>query len=215
MPNSIEQFDLHDLWLAEAESLAVPQLYLDNMETFLGDMQIHHVGTYEHSMRVGMLAPKIGKFVEELEVFSPRGLFYAGTMHDIGKLKTPSALLSKTSGWTEEDAKILRPHPFDSYEALLQQGMVVTAGAVILHHTFQPNGYPSEIPAPDAQLPERIIELIPVLGRVLALSDFYDASHRKNSAGSLSDEEIRSKVSEANPDLNDLIDTLYVKGVFK
>jgi len=52
------------------------------MERFLAEMQAHHEGTYEHSMRVGMLAPKIGALVPELEGLSPRTLFYAGTMHD-------------------------------------------------------------------------------------------------------------------------------------
>ncbi len=205
---------LHSAWLSEAGQLAIPETYLNNMENFLQEMQYHHAPTCMHSMRVGMLAPKIGALVPELEGFSPKALFYAGTMHDRGKLKTPRELLDKTAEWTEADAEALKAHPVDSYEALVEEGMALTAGAVILHHTFQPNPYPEELPDSDPHLPEHLVGLQKVLGRVIALADFYDASHRKNSAGNLSPEEIRAKVYQANPDLTELIDTLYAQSVF-
>lgn len=218
-PDQAEQPLLHDLWLATADHLGVSEEPLGVMERFLAQMQAHHAGTYEHSMRVGMLAPKIGTLVPELEDFPPKALFYDGTLHDWGKLKTPRELLEKTTEWTEADAQALRAHPMDSYEALVNEGMALTAGAVILHHTFQPNPYPKpdEIPKADPrlpELPEQLERLKPVLGRVIALADFYDASHRKNLAGGLSDEEIRVKVYKANTDLSELIDSLYSNGVF-
>jgi response regulator RpfG family c-di-GMP phosphodiesterase len=208
------QPSVHDLWLAEAERIAVPEPYLDNMESFLAEMHAHHTGTYEHSMRVGMLAPQIGSLMSELEGISPKVLFYAGTMHDRGKLKTPRELLDKTNEWTEEDAQALKAHPVESYEALMEEGMPLTAGAVILHHRFQVDPYPAEVPEPDPNLPEHLVKLQPVLGRVIALADFYDASHRDDSDGRLSGEEIRAKVYKFNPDLTELIDRLYAQGVF-
>lgn len=204
----------HDLWLAEAQKLAVPELYLDNMESFLSEMQSHHVGTYEHSMRVGILAPRIGALIPELDDISPKALFYAGTMHDRGKLKTPRELLEKTGEWTESDAQALRAHPLDSYEALVREGMAFTAGAVILHHTFQTDPYPTDIPEPDPDLPKSLVKLQPILGRVIVLADFYDASHRKNSDVSPTCEAIKAKVYKFNPDLTDLIDELYAGGIF-
>lgn len=213
-PEQSGQPSVYDAWAAEAARLAVPEPFLGNMEQFLVEMQAHHPGTYEHSMRVGMLTTRIGALVPELEPISPRALFYAGTMHDRGKLKTPRELLEKTAEWTDEDAEALKAHPVDSYEALIEEGMALTAGAVVLHHTFQEDPYPEEVPEPDSRLPEHLIKLQPVLGRIIALADFYDASHRKNSAGYLSAEEIRAKVYEFNPDLRELIDRLYEQGVF-
>lgn len=212
--SSFNQPSLHEVWLAEAINLGVPEQILGNMGQFLEQMRMHHVGTYEHSMRVGLLAPKIGAMVPELAETSPRALFYAGTMHDRGKLKTPKRLLEKTSEWTEEDARALRPHPLDSYAAVGSEGMALTAGVVVLHHSFQPNAYPEEIPAPHPNLPARLIALQPILGSVLALADFYDASHRNNSAGNLSADQIRANVYEARPDVTDLIDRLYDEGIF-
>jgi response regulator RpfG family c-di-GMP phosphodiesterase len=209
-----DQPAVHDLWLAEAERLEIPEQYLGNMQAFLTDMRAHHSGTYEHSMRVGILAPKIGALVPELEDFSQKALFYAGTLHDRGKLSTPRGLLDKTTEWTDEDAKALQAHPVESYKALVKEGMALTAGAVILHHTFQPNPYPAELPDPDPHLPEHLVQLQQLLGRVIALADFYDASHRKNSAGNLSAKEIQAKVYQSNPDLTELIDKLYSTGIF-
>lgn len=208
------QPSLHEAWLAQASHLAVSGSHLANMEGFLSDMEEHHRATYEHSMRVGLLAPQIGAIVPELEDLSPKALFYAGTMHDWGKLKTPQELLDKTSVWTQEDAEALRAHPVDSYEALIKEGMALTAGVVIRHHRFQPNPYPEALPEADPHLPEHLVRLQPILGRVIALADFYDASHRKNSAGNMTAEQIKAKVYQANPDINDLIDRLYAERIF-
>jgi response regulator RpfG family c-di-GMP phosphodiesterase len=210
----IRQPSVYDLWLSEAERLAIPNTYLSNMEVFLSEMKTHHEDTYEHSMRVGILASKISLYVPEFESFSPRALFYAGSMHDRGKLKIPKELLVKTTEWTEEDAQALRIHPIDSYEAISEEGMTLTANVVILHHTFQTNPYPVEFSAPDSRLPEHLRKLVPVLGRTLALADFYDACHRKNSIGNLSDEEIRTKMYQFNPDKSELIDKLYAASIF-
>lgn len=205
---------LPERWLAEAARLDVPRPQLETMEGFLADMEAHHKGTYEHSMRVGLLAPQIGGLIGELEGFPPKALFYAGTMHDWGKLKAPSELLAKTDEWTAEDAEALKAHPMHSYEALIEEGMALTAGAVVLHHTFQPDPYPEQIPDPDPQLPEHLRELQPVIGRVIALADFYDASHRNDSDGNLTPEEIQAKIYGAHPDLADLLDRLYAEGIF-
>lgn len=212
--NPSPQPPLQDRWLAEATRLGIAAQHLESMEGFLSEMEAHHARTYEHSMRVGLLAPQIGALVPELEGFPPRVLFYAGTMHDWGKLNTPSELLAKTAEWTEEDAQALRAHPLDSYEALVREGMALTAGAVVLHHTFQPDPYPEEIPEPNSQLPEHLVRLQPVIGRVIALADFYDASHRKDSDGDLSAEQIKAKIYKAHPDLVELLDRLYAEGVF-
>jgi HD-GYP domain-containing protein (c-di-GMP phosphodiesterase class II) len=212
--NDVPHLDVHSAWLEEAKLLAVPRRYLINMERFLAEMQEYHPGTYEHSIRVGLLAPKIGTLVPELKGFSLKALFYAGTMHDRGKLKTPVELLNEETTWNDEKTRAMRAHPVDSYKALIKEGMGLTAGVVILHHTFQSNPYPTEIPKPDPRLPEHIASLQPVLGRILALADFYDASHRGNSAGSLSDEEIKAKVYKFNPDVTRLIDKLYEQSVF-
>lgn len=197
-------------WLDMAAKLGVRQQYFAYMQSRLSELKSHHLPSFEHSLRVGMLAARIGEYAD----ISPKALFYSGLMHDIGKLKIPAAQLDKKTAWTKQDALELEPHPVDSYNELLVEGMTVTAGAVVLHHTFQANGYPKDIPGLGTEIPYHLKEKLPEIGRIVALADYYDACHRSDSDGNLSGDEIRAKVYENNPDVAGLIDVLYQSNVF-
>lgn len=186
------------------------------MKGFLESMKAHHEGTYEHSLQIGLLASRIGTLIPELDDLPPGALFCAGTMHDWGKLNVPVEILDKKTEPTEEEWAIIRRHPLDSYEALMKAGMPLEAGAAVLHHTFQPNPYPApeEIPAPDPRLPEHLVGLQPLMGKVIALADFYDSSHRGDSGGVLSTDEIRAKIYRDYADQGGLLDRIYGEGIF-
>lgn len=207
---------IQDRWLAEATLLDLDESSLESMKGFLADMEAHHEGTYMHSMRIGLLASRIGTLITELDDLPPGALFCAATTHDWGKLNVPVEILDKKTEPTEEEWAIIRRHPLDSYEALMRAGMPLEAGAVVLHHAFQPNPYPApeEIPEPDPQLPEHLVRLQPLMGKVIALADFYDSSHRGDSGNLLSADEIKAKIYRDYADQSDLLDRIYGEGIF-
>lgn len=193
-------------WHAVADELEVPPRIRQNLESVLGKLSLHHLPTAEHSRRVGVLAVEIGR----TENLSLRPLFYAGTLHDRGKLHVPQALLNKTGVWTPEDALALRDHPQVGYQETMDEGLVVTAGLIVRHHTFQPNNYPETLP--DA--PPYPADVFSRSARVIALADFYDAAHRKDQQQLTTGEEIQAKVLACNPDVTNLVTQLYKTGVF-
>lgn len=185
----------------------------ESVESLLRRLKENDQASYEHSLRVGLLAKSIGDFLGE----GSRPLFFAGLLHDVGKAEVPAEILGKTGELTEEDFYTIRGHVAKGYE-MLKGRFDFTAEIVLLHHTFQEKGYPKVLPmflhdySPETQ------GLIYKYSRTLALADVYDALHRENSRFGekrrLSDDEIRAKMIELNPSQNDLVYNLYKAGVF-
>ncbi|MBI2064675.1 MAG: HD domain-containing protein [Candidatus Yanofskybacteria bacterium] len=185
-----------------------------SVRNFLGILRQKSEFTYAHSLRVGFLARKIARFMHLPE----NALFLAGIFHDLGKSQIPLSTLHKTAGWTSEDAKIMESHVMDSYR-ILRDKFDFSAAVVLLHHQFQPNAYPLELPVSSQKYSKAEQVLIEECGRVLAIADVYDAMHRKNNkleeGEFLTEEQIREKMLEFNEDRVELIEQLYNVGILE
>jgi HD-GYP domain-containing protein (c-di-GMP phosphodiesterase class II) len=164
-------------------------------------------------LRVGLLAKKIGSFIHHEE----KPLFYAGSLHDLGKCQTPLEILGKTGSWTDEDQREIEEHVMDGYR-LLRGSFDVTAEIMLWHHRFQESGYPELLPPFLHDYRETTKLLIREYGRIVALADVYDALHRPNSkfaevGKGLTKEEIKRKMFEFNPDRKKLVAALYSSGI--
>ncbi|MDD5251776.1 MAG: HD domain-containing protein [Patescibacteria group bacterium] len=178
--------------------------------TFLALVRLKDEATYCHSVRVGIVASRIGRFMH----LSAKALLYAGLLHDVGKALTLLTTLQKTEDWTPEDAAEMTRHATDSFR-MLAGVFDFSAEIVHWHHRFQRNGYPETLPAPLHGYSEGTKAVIPILGRVVALADLYDALHRVNSKfGALTGEAIMQKMLEFNPDQRQLIEELYEVTIF-
>lgn len=198
-------------WLDMAARLDLPVDARTKVGEGLGDLRAHHVPTYEHCMRVGIMAVRIG----EVEGLPLKPLFYAGSSHDRGKILVPAYLLGKTSRWTVQDTEALKDHPVDGYEMVLEEGMAVTAGIIVLHHRFQDNPYPVVLPEGGPKLPEHLRAGIKKLGRIVALADFNDAAHRSDRIAGLTGGQIKDKIITHNQDVAGLVEKLYDLGIFR
>ena len=168
---------------------------------------------YNHCIRVGILAKKIGTVTH----LDERALFYAGIFHDIGKINIDSKLLGKTGIWTEEDIKKVQEHVQSSYQLLC--GIFDFSAEIIQrHHQYQSNPYPEKCHEFLHQYSKESEILILKYARILSLADSYDALHRQNSFfgknKNLTDQEIEDKMFLKNTDQKQLIEDLYYTGVF-
>ena len=143
--------------------------------SFLAILKQKSEFTYHHSLRVGLLARRIARFMH----LDEKALFFAGIFHDLGKSQVPLSTLHKTVGWSNEDARIMESHVMDSYR-LLRDKFDFSAGIILWHHRFQKNCYPVELPPDLHEYSQGTKVLIEEYGRVLAIADVYDAMHRKN-----------------------------------
>ncbi|MDP3769346.1 MAG: HD domain-containing protein [bacterium] len=201
-------------WI-ECEKLGISDTNKKHLESFLIPLRdkspITHFH-YLHSLRVGLLSQHIGRFIHHEE----KPLLFAGALHDLGKCQTPLHILGKTDSWSDEDQRAMEQHVMDGYH-LLRGRFDMTAEIILWHHRFQENGYPKQFPPFLHHYRETMRLLIREYGRIVALSDVYDALHRVDgkfgAKQALTGDEIKEKMLEFNPDRRKLIVALYEAGI--
>ncbi len=121
--------------------------------------------THGHSRRVARHASNIAKRMNmsPAEVAKVRT---AAAMHDVGKVKTPIAVLHKEGKLTEEEFGIIKLHPVEG-ASMVETLRDAELTAMVRHHheRLDGTGYPDRL-AGDA---------IPVGARIIAVADTFDA----------------------------------------
>jgi HD-GYP domain-containing protein (c-di-GMP phosphodiesterase class II) len=189
----------------------------DSLKLYLGLVRNRDEETWEHSVRVGLKGAEVAEFTHIIE---PKGLFYSGLLHDVGKVLVNPNSLKKKKDFSPEDMEELKQHVMFGYK-LIRGIHDFSARVLLFHHYFQEKGYPSEIPCPEIDLSKGTDALILYCGRLLSIVDFYDAaSNRKNDkffpgVSEIPDKErIKQSMLKFNPDQSYLIRELYKAGIF-
>jgi putative nucleotidyltransferase with HDIG domain len=176
-------------------------------------LETRHHPTYEHSIRVALLAKEIGQFLG----LDGRPLFYAGFLHDIGKIAVPPELLDKRGEWRPIDRERMKPHVIEGYY-LVRPHFPFTAEVILLHHRFQRDPYPEHLPPFLDNYSRETRERIGSCARILALADCYDAIYRMSDhfepCYAPDGADVRARMFERNPDQHPLITELYARGIF-
>jgi putative two-component system response regulator len=124
--------------------------------------------TSRHTERVGTTAAQIGAQLgmdrEQVEL-----LREAAALHDVGKLAIPDSVLLKPGSLSEEEFEVTKTHAAigqrllsGSSSAVLQMAAVIAGGH---HERWDGSGYPAGLAG----------EGIPLVGRIVAVADVYDA----------------------------------------
>ena len=122
--------------------------------------------TQGHSERVKSyslaLAARLGLPPADIDLLR-RG----ATIHDIGKIAVPDAILNKAGPLTADEMAAIREHPAQGVKMIESLSSVAdTIPLVRWHHErMDGNGYPDRLPG----------DRIPLLVRVLSVADVYDA----------------------------------------
>ena len=128
--------------------------------------------TRGHSERVSMLsaalARALGMDLETAEQYRITGL-----LHDVGKIGIPESILTKQGHLTLEEFRQIQRHPRIGYDILKAIPGIAFALPGVLHHheKFDGTGYPDGLAG----------EQIPLIARVLALADTFDAMRSDRS----------------------------------
>jgi PAS domain S-box-containing protein len=127
--------------------------------------------TQGHQQRVALLAKRIAvrmglsqTVVDEVEM--------AGLLHDVGKLRIPTEILTKPGGLSEAEFALVKDHPEQSHEILKGIAFPWAVAEIALQHQERMNGsgYPAGLKGE---------EMLPA-ARILAVADVVEAmaSHR-------------------------------------
>ncbi|RYF41684.1 MAG: HD domain-containing protein, partial [Cytophagaceae bacterium] len=141
---------------------------IEMMQRLADAAECHDVETGKHTQRVGYLAARIGRKLGMSE--AQVGLLQqAAALHDIGKIAVPDHIWLKLGPLTPKEAEIMRTHAAEGAR-LLQDGqseVIQMAETIALthHERWDGQGYPYGLAG----------EEIPLVGRVVALADVFDA----------------------------------------
>jgi HD-GYP domain-containing protein (c-di-GMP phosphodiesterase class II) len=94
-------------------------------------------------------------------------VFRAGTLHDVGKIGVPDSILKKPGRLEPEEARIMETHPVlgEAIVAKVPQLKDLLPGVRHHHERWDGAGYPDGLAG----------EAIPLIARLIALADTYDA----------------------------------------
>jgi HD-GYP domain-containing protein (c-di-GMP phosphodiesterase class II) len=131
-----------------------------------GLLSVHDAYTTNHSDNVAMLSRDFAEYLQLTEEMITK-LYYAGLAHDIGKTLIPSELLNKSDFLTDDEWNTIKMHPIYGAMALEKANKLedITNAVRNHHERWDGAGYPDGLKG----------DQIPLMSRILALADTFDA----------------------------------------
>jgi len=129
-----------------------------------------------HCDRVSGLSLAVGRLCglseRELQLLS-----LVARLHDIGKIGIPDTVLKKPTKLDDQDWLIMKTHPVRSERIVLasslEHGAEIAQGVRHHHERYDGQGYPDGLSG----------ESIPLVSRIVAIADTYDAMARLRAYG--------------------------------
>ena len=183
--------------------------YLQAIRALANSIEARDVYTAGHTDRVTKLAEALARALgwDDLRILQ---LHMGCTLHDIGKIGIPDAILNKAEKLTDDERKQMTKHP--------QTGLKIIRGIdlfkpsipyIVSHHErYDGKGYPKGLKGDD----------IPIEGRLLAVADTFDAilsdrPYRQGAPLSVAISELWSnKGTQFDPDLVDMFIAILKRG---
>ena len=146
--------------------------YLDSIEVVRHTVEAKDTYTRGHSDRVAayavLIGEKMGLSKEELKTLKIGGLF-----HDIGKIGISDTILLKETKLTDDEYSEIKNHPAIGKHILSNATIFKDLIPIVYHHheKYDGTGYPEQLKG----------ENIPLLARIVAVADAFDAMTSRRS----------------------------------
>lgn len=146
--------------------LELQDLFLSTVKSLSAAIDAKDPYTKGHSERVTKYSIKLAKelkfdneFIKQLE--------WAASLHDIGKIGIDEVILSKPGKLNDREYNIIKTHPLigESIMKPIREFKAILPGIRNHHERWDGKGYPDRIAK----------ESIPLMARIIALADTYDA----------------------------------------
>ena len=159
------------------------RLFMDLEELFLGSLRAltssidaKDCYTHGHSERVATIAKWIADHVAQeyhLDGTQVHEVYFAGLLHDIGKIGIDDWILSKNGPLTDLEREAIHKHPVIGAGILrgIKQMKNIVPGVLSHHERIDGKGYPHSLSG----------EQIPVIARIVGLADSFDAMTSRRS----------------------------------
>jgi putative nucleotidyltransferase with HDIG domain len=144
------------------------RLLFDTIRAIAATIDAKDGYTHRHSERVATLARRLAAEIG-LSNADQQTAELAALVHDVGKIAVPDAILNKPEELSAEEFAEMKQHTLHGARILsnIQSAavMAVLPGVQYHHERWDGTGYPEGLAG----------ERIPILGRLLAVADFFDA----------------------------------------
>ena len=167
--NEIKTIEENKIYLekeVDRKTKEIRKLLVQSMNTLSNAVDAKDYYTNGHSIRVAeysrLLAQRLGLSKERQEE-----IYYAGLLHDIGKIRVPDSIIKKEGKLTDEEYEYIKLHPVSGYHILkeISASSDIAIGAKYHHERYDGKGYPNGLEG----------ENIPEIARILSVADAYDA----------------------------------------
>lgn len=168
----IQEEELKYAKILEEKNKELELLSNEVIEAFAKAVDFKDTYTAGHSRRVAsysrQIALRLGMTEEESE-----DVYYAGLLHDVGKIGIDNRIINKPGRLTDAEFYEIQKHPFMGNEMLKDISIKeeYAQGAQFHHEKYDGTGYPNH--TKDTS--------IPLIGRIIAVADAYDAMTSKRS----------------------------------
>lgn len=167
------------------------RMVINTIETIAGAIDAKDEYTGGHSERVGHYAAILARGMAADYDFTEEDILriqYIGNMHDIGKIGVTDSILNKAGRLTDDEFCLMKRHVEIGAELISGIGENIEGlvdGILYHHERFDGRGYPKGLSDTE----------IPLIARIICLSDCYDAmSSNRVYRKCLSNEEIRAEI---------------------
>jgi len=132
----------------------------------LARLHAHDRSTYDHCRAVGMWCGLLAKTLK-LEPADIEVATLAGTLHDVGKMLTPTEILSKSADLSIDEVEVVRRHPADGGALLAAIPELRSIAPIVRahHENVDGLGYPGGLAG----------KRVPYASRIVAVADSFHA----------------------------------------
>lgn len=164
-------------------------------------LEMYDLYTKGHSENVANLASEIAENMGLPQKMITE-VYWAGLVHDIGKLLIPLDVLNKKSGLTNEEYELIKKHPIWGSQALEKSDSLKSISKYIRYHheRWDGRGYPDGLSENEIPLLSKILQVADSWDAMISKRAYRDALNREEAIQELED----NRGSQFSPEVVDI-----------
>jgi HD-GYP domain-containing protein (c-di-GMP phosphodiesterase class II) len=152
---------------------------LDFIDTIVFSFEFHNNETLTHTITTAQIAKGIAKLARFSES-QIEAVYYAGLLHDMGKIKIPNKILTFPGKLSPEDMETMKTHVIYSKELLEGCFPYEMVNMAYRHHErLDGSGYPNHLTARDITTAERIVEISDVISSLYTKRSYKESMNKE------------------------------------